>query len=112
MQVDNLSASNAYASSGDASEIAILQKQLVKLVQQLKDVATSTSMDAKAKQQQVQLLQVQMSAIQNQIASIQNQKVMAQLRKAREAEAARLDSTRKVNSTGHAAGGSQVDTYV
>ena len=107
MQISNVSSSTG--GSGDASQIALLQKKLSKLVQQLKDVATSTTMDAKAKQQQTKLLQTQIAAIQNQITALQNQRQLEQQRQAQAKAANSLKNTTAAKSRGNAALGSQVD---
>jgi len=65
------STSSAGSGGGDASRIAALQKQLKEATNELKQVATDSTLDTKAKEQKQKLLQAQIQAIQQQIASIQ-----------------------------------------
>ena len=65
------STSPSGSGGGDASRIAALQKQLKEATNELKQVATDSTLDTKAKEQKQKLLQAQIQAIQQQIASIQ-----------------------------------------
>lgn len=62
---------SAAGGSSAAAEIARLQKQIRVLTNDLKDVATDDSLDAKAKQKKAALLQAQIQVLQQQIAAIQ-----------------------------------------
>lgn len=66
---------------GGTSQIAFLQKQLKDLTQKVKDLATNSSLDAKAKQREVQLLQTQIGSVQAQIEAIRDQQHRAQMNK-------------------------------
>jgi prefoldin subunit 5 len=74
MQIPNITGVSVDAgSSTTISQLASLQKQFRNLSQQIKDLATYSSLDAKTKQQESQLLQSQIVALQEQIAAIHHQ---------------------------------------
>jgi hypothetical protein len=84
MQVQS-SSSTPIANSGASSagndtsaQIAALQKQLRVVTQEIKVTIADTSMEAKAKQQKIKLLNAQAMAIQTQIAALQRAQQQAQ----------------------------------
>lgn len=84
-------------SVGSTSQIAALQKQLQTLTQKVKDLSTNSSLDAKTKQVETQLLQAQIAAVQAQIQAIEDQQQQTQINKA--AQAATKNMTKPPDST-------------
>lgn len=91
MQVSSVSSSPAPTGAGRAtssSDVAKLQKQLRELTDALKQASSDQSMDGKAREQKVKLLQSQIQMVQAQIEAIQRQKQQEQLDKQREVQQA------------------------
>ena len=80
------------STSGGSSDTAALQKQLRDLTEQLKQAATDSTADSKAREQKVRLLQAQIQAVQAQIEAIQR-------RKQQEKTESTQDSTRQAGAT-------------
>ena len=77
--ISSTTVTSAATPVGSTNQIAFLQKQLKDLTQKVKDLATDSSLDAKAKQQETQLLQTQIAAVQAQIEAIRDQQRQAQM---------------------------------
>ena len=96
---------------GSTSQIAFLQKQLKDLTQKVKDLATNSSLDAKAKQQETQLLQTQIAAVQAQIEAIRDQQRQAQMNKTFLAAMKNMTSPQDGTKTRNVVTANLVDAY-